>query len=84
MSLVRCKYFSKYRKQFARARIDICFRSKVAGSRSLGLDTAGSVSSLADSGGDHSCLCVQTFKDSDLICHNVSNTVSMVTSHYVY
>ena len=56
----------------------------MAGSRSLGLDTAGSVSSLADSGGDHSCLCVQTFKDSDLICHNVSNTVSMVTSCYVY
>ena len=28
--------------------------------------------SLAD---DHCCLCLQTFRDSFLVCHNVSNTV---------
>ena len=56
------------------SRIDICFRrSEVTGESRMGSSYSLRRESLYDS--ENCCLCLQTFKDSGLICHNVSNTV---------
>ena len=56
------------------SRIDICFRSsQMTGESRMGSSYSLRRESLYDT--ENSCLCLQTFKDSSLICHNVSNTV---------
>ena len=64
------------------SRIDICFS---AASSDLTNHSMGSSYSLGRESlqqDDNCCLCLQTFRDSYLICHNVSNTVlyDLVTS----
>ena len=54
------------------SRVDICFRNKEDAGQVLGSSSSIRRESLTD---DHCCLCLQTFKDSFLVCHNVSNTV---------
>ena len=54
------------------SRVDICFRNKEEGGEVLGSSYSIRLESLAD---ENCCLCLQTFKDSFLVCHNVSNTV---------
>ena len=55
------------------SRVDICFRNKEEAGEVLGSSSSIRRESLV--GDDHSCLCLQTFRDSFLVCHNVSNTV---------
>ena len=66
------------------SRIDICFRNKEGG---INTPTMGSTYSIRRDSSmtiqeENSCLCLQTYKDSYLICHNVSNTClyELVTS----
>ena len=54
------------------SRVDICFRNKEEAGEVLGSSYSIRRESLVD---DNCCLCLQTFRDSFLICHNVSNTV---------
>ena len=55
------------------SRIDICFRSSdMSGDSGMGSSNSIRRESVYD---ENSCLCLQTFRDSYLICHNVSNTV---------
>ena len=55
------------------SRIDICFRNKE--DSNMGMTTGSSYSLQKESLFDeNSCLCLQTYKSSYLICHNVSNT----------
>ena len=54
------------------SRVDICFRNKEEAGEVLGSSCSIRRESLAD---ENCCLCLQTFKDSFLVCHNVSNTV---------
>ena len=55
------------------SRIDICFRNKEDSNMGMTMGSSYSLrrESLFD---ENSCLCIQTFKSSYLICHNVSNT----------
>ena len=62
------------------SRIDICFQNKDESHSNSGtsISVGSSYSIKRDSIYDESsCLCLQTFKDSYLICHNVSNTCLM-------
>ena len=80
---------TKTKEIVTNSRIDICFRYKEGG---INTPTMGSTYSIRRGSSmtiqeENSCLCLQTYKDSYLICHNVSNTclyelVTAVQEHW--
>ena len=74
LQMSACKNKEKVKSDIVTSsRIDICFRSSdMAGGSKMGSTNSIRRESTYE---ENSCLCLQTFRDADLICHNVSNTV---------